>query len=221
MEIRTVTDFLKVVDSVGAGRLFRGHAKESYKLIPSIGRYIEHSGAKDDDLRQVEKNCLAVFEAEYRQYHNFSCSSRWELLALAQHHGLPTRLLDWTLSPLVALYFAVENDLGENAAVYVLELDHWLYGDGVKDKDPLAIERPTVYMPAHVSPRLRAQQGLFTVQPNIGEELSAGEIEKHIIPQESISSIKWQLDSYGISAKNIYPDLDGLCSALRFYYYEA
>ena len=71
-------------------------------------------------------------------------------------------------------------------------------------------------MPDHITPRLRAQQGVFTVQPNIDSELRLPNIEKYIIPKEKINDIKWQLFTYGITPKVIYPDLDGLCADLKW-----
>lgn len=215
--INSVKDFLEVVDSFGKrGILYRGHTKSSYTLTPSIGRYRKKSIERRFDLEQIEKATISIFEAEYRQYLDTTCNSKWELLALAQHHGLPTRLLDWSLSPLVALYFAVEKNQGEDASIYTLDYNNWIYGEHVMGKDPFNIESAFVYMPSHITPRLRAQQGVFTIQPNIDSELALPNITKYIISQENINKIKWQLFTYGISEKHIYPDIDGLCSELRF-----
>lgn len=220
-KIKSVNDFLTIVDGVNKkGVVFRGHTKDSYKLIPSIGRFKSISITTGFNLLKNEKDSLAIFEAEYRQYLDVTYKSQWELLALAQHHGLPTRLLDWSLSPLVALYFAVEKNHDEDAAIFMLEHNSWIYGEHTLKEDPFNIKKPYIYMPTHVTPRLRAQQGVFTIQPNIDDELSLPNLTKYIIDKDSVANIKKQLYMYGISSKFIYPDLDGLCAELLWSHFD-
>ena len=82
-------------------RIYRGMADESWNLIPSLNRVCGHDLSLET---QVFRSFRKYGYAELAEYSGF-----WKLLPVAQHHGLPTRLLDWTYSPLVAAHFATED----------------------------------------------------------------------------------------------------------------
>src|SRR5688572_1420814 len=100
IEIKSINVFVEAIKKVGrtpsTENYFRGHASDSYNLIPSI--YRENSIDYEDRLFR---------EMVLRVPHEFAgYKSAIEHLVKMQHYGLPTRLLDITLNPLVALYFA-------------------------------------------------------------------------------------------------------------------
>ena len=81
--------------------VFRGLSDSGYRLRTSLKRL-------QGPFWQLEKHLLRNFR-KYARLSSRELSSFWHLLSIAQHHGLPTRLLDWTYSPYVALHFATAN----------------------------------------------------------------------------------------------------------------
>jgi len=104
----------------GLGWWFRGQANSTWKLIPKAGRD-EYFLDDNRDLGRFN----AWREKAIAYYPNLP-KNDWEALAVAQHYGLATRLLDWTENPLVATYFAVAAEENCDGAVYIYEPNAFL-----------------------------------------------------------------------------------------------
>ena len=123
-----IEDFiLKIKDDINNGWIFRGQKKNSWVLNPSIQRAFIRFDVPANHRLRVERNMVREFK---RRLHHYSdnipmAKATDEWLALMQHHGVPTRLIDFSYSPYVAAYFAFEHSEAKNTvAIWAVE-DSW------------------------------------------------------------------------------------------------
>jgi len=106
--------------------IFRGESDTSYMLKPKAGRVGNYRGAarKPDYDPTHERNAPKLLKRQARPYLAHTPSTDLEWLAIAQHHGMSTRLLDWTESMLVATYFATAP--AASASVLTRSANHYV-----------------------------------------------------------------------------------------------
>jgi len=195
--------------------IFRGVSSVDHKLITTLGR-IELK--RYDTYRSVEEKMLKTFKERALPFLTTIPNNNWEWLALAQHHGLPTRLLDWTRNPLVAAYFSVQKESDEASVIYILNQKDQTLVNVERHKDPLEITgQPLRYIPSHVTERIIVQNGLFTFHPDQPNEAYESEvIEKIIIPADARKRLKRDLYRYAVHEASMFPGLDGLASHVKW-----
>jgi hypothetical protein len=201
--------------------LFRGHGLAEWPLISTFDRW--YSGRPRAGKVRATERLLALFqkEAESTDTPKELWADEVGRLALAQHHGVPTRLLDWTESPYMAAFFAFagiahSNEPGANVAVWCLDTRSsiWSRESGAEILD----------VPSYGNERLRGQLGRFTilrapydtldeyVHQFPGEERALSQFR---IPSRDVWAALADLDVMGINYSRIFPGLDGCARAAR------
>lgn len=189
---------------------FRGVCNAEYQLIPKIGRT---TATIIPD--HAEKDILKEFARLAAPYIETNPDDIWQWLALAQHHGLSTRLLDWTHNPLTAMFFAVEQAVPADACIYALNRGGTVHHiKPAEDKDPFNIRGVRIFQPRHVTRRIVAQAGIFTVHENPKEPYDADDITKYTISSAACPRILERLAQFGINRATLFPDLDGVAKYL-------
>ena len=153
--------------------------------------------------------------------------TEWDWLGLAQHHGLETRLLDWTENPLVALYFAVENcssNSQHDSVIWMLRVPKSEIVVPSNQVSPFSVTKTKVFRPTIVSHRMTAQAGWFSVHKFLQDKNKFVSLDKNKAYKESLAKLALQLKPVavvthlariGINLLSLFPDLDGLCKHLN------
>lgn len=195
--------------------VFRGVADAAnHTLLPKVVRPpYRYSIAAEETL-------FRVFKRRAQQFVETSGMGDWDLLALAQHHGLPTRLLDWTRNPLVAAYFAVSSAPKDSTArIYALQMDR--VADTQAIPSPFEVDGLYAFLPRSVAPRIIAQRGLFTISNDPNVALTApGAAGAHTfdVPSTARKFFERKLFDLAIDPSHIKADINGLRESLEWKY---
>ncbi|MBK6853908.1 MAG: FRG domain-containing protein [Burkholderiales bacterium] len=204
--------------------IFRGQPKKG-DLLPSIARGKQRTNMELEEkerLRQVF--LLGSPHIPHDMLDETRKGHRLDLMVLAQHFGLHTRLLDWSSNPLVALWFAcADRDPKPDVYVYCLETADLVDKD-IYTNDPFEIENTRIVEPRLNNPRIIAQQGLFTLHkysktgyvPLEKNRDIKKRLHEILIPENKRKPILQDLSQLGVNERTIMPDLAGLCRYLNW-----
>lgn len=214
--------------------LFRGQESNRWRLRTAFHRTGRANLAKfmRQDVNALHRHLTGLTTHRFNMQDPLDYAA---FLALVQHHGYPTPLLDWTMSPFIAAYFAFRNsrlkDLPSDAKVRIFVFDAVLWNG--------SFERAGVLSPAFLhltllepyalnNPRVLPQQGYSTVT-NIDDlewyipskETDGRRFLTAIdIPVSARPQVLRELELMGINAGSLFPGLDGACNQLRERFFE-
>lgn len=209
----------------GSDCLFRGHASHKWDLSTTL-----HREQCYDLLRYREVACVPLArELSARLGRRYDLNNALDfgaVLSLAQHHGFPTPLLDWTRSPYVAAYFAIAGSVQSDAnlRIFVFDLAEW---NKLPQPANFSDPRPAVSIrefEAHDNPRHLPQQSCHTFSNVADIEGWIRTLEKQLdksfltiidLPTSERHMAIRDLAYMGVTAASLFPGLDGACRALK------
>jgi type I restriction enzyme M protein len=215
--LREFLDYLEKEDMQSGTWAFRGVPSIDYQLIPSIGRKV----VRENYDKNLEITIFEKFRHMAVPFVRNAPSDTIGWLAVARHHGLPTRLLDWSLSPLVALYFAVSEKAAQPSsddfAIYAYKSD--FYENSSLVSDPFSIETDYIEVKtAHYSERMAAQRGFFTLHKKPNKAFTHKSLLFISFPSKAKAEILNELDFYGINKASLFPGIDGIAAYWAWFY---
>lgn len=203
--IASVTDFLTIIKAlkkqysnavmfdnpIKANFIYRGMENKEYDLRPSIFRETQNDRVINKRYTEYssELNILRQFIQEASVFLKEPIVNNYGKWAeIAQHYGAPTRFLDWTSNPLVALYFACDSNSSADAVVWLCHVENFykvesnknsdlvpnnrsnmeiindlITHDGQKENKTILPQYPVMYLPYYRDARMTAQCSYFMV----------------------------------------------------------
>lgn len=213
-----ITIIREIYNCEGCGAIdkifYRGQSNSKYKLIPSLSHKIDGYTSEAENYIGFEKKIIERSKLEYPSI--FKENNLLDELALMQHYGMPTRMMDVTENPLVALCFACLSNRDKDGEVFAFISGYGIQIYSSYDEKIIYNERKLAFVRTKVfSERQRIQQGLYMWFPD--DKLSGfdkkSEVvhDRIIIPAKYKGSIIYDLKMLGISGKTLFPENIDLC----------
>lgn len=239
-KVRSISEFLDLVDFINSTFFdsiwFRGHSNKIFKLVPTFTRL--------STSKSTENHLIQSFISRGRTIIPREINSLWDIYQIMQHYGCPTRLLDWTESALISMFFALDNK-STDGCIWLLEPEILnistnggfgvYYPDKVFIEDDLELissylsenkesipDKPLAFEAKWIDSRMSNQQCCFTIhgfEPRSFEKLFAAKeiiiLCKIVIDKDSKEQMKLELERSGINEFIVYPNLEGLSRHLK------
>jgi hypothetical protein len=230
LDIDSVIKFLQEVDLHGTAKMYRGQSNFDWELLPSIARIDteELDCNYQSGWQGIEEDLIESFISNAVRYLKKEPKNKLEWMIQAQHHGVPTRLLDWSSNPLKALYFAVENPHHDNTdgSIYFLSPSSWSPSPKNVDVESGLVLK--AFFPVNINDRVAAQEGCFTlfplpkslnefvpIQDGFSPHTDLINLVKVKILKDAKPDIREQLAKLGVNDSTMFPDLDGVSKSIR------
>jgi len=151
-----------IFDMSDTAWIFRGVSSPDHYPLPSIGREDQYGPYK----RAQEERLLRAFKDRAVALMPTAGFDDWQWLAYAQHVGVPTRLLDWSTSPLMAAFFALCQDNENDRLIYCVKYSTYIHEVDAVGVSPFENTKEGRFSPPLAFDRLRWQRGTFTIHPH-------------------------------------------------------
>lgn len=222
MELSDFDEWVSLVTQKTELAVFRGQRKY-WPLLPSLSR-----NNHPDKILAIERKLLQSFKKEGKICLHTVPETDWDWLVVGQHHGLPTRILDWSYIPYVALWFALRKHAHDDSEpeVWVLKPSKDDIIENLQKSRPFQGNRTKLFNTDFKIPRIREQDGCFTLFKYI-EKSSIGfvpleentrlrkRIERIRIAKYAAPIILDQIEKKGIKESIMFPNIDEVARSIR------